>query len=463
MAEHERLDFVEFKTRVTRIAEKLLQVRGKPNTGAARMYGLAESVDVRLTSESVTVAFLVDSLSATMLSRVIASFAETFGTGWDSILVLEPLPTRLSVRNTIKDDSGFITRYQTGAVVLTIDATSRISLPELRVSCPLDSFHDHFEVFVVQVMEIVYPPQVAADGRSRDRPAHDESETDRSRTEWDRRHRSEFEFWGCVVPGEDSFTLEDLAGMEPVLRQLTSTVLEPLQRRDLLAKIVRHVLPSDSNWLPRGVLLHGPPGCGKTRSMRVIGSVAGLPVVILPVQAVLTKWFGESEQRLAKILTRARTAGPMILLIDELDALGRSRGDSSETSARLVSILLADMDGLQEDSRTVIVGAVNDPGALDPALLDRFDTRVRFPKPGPQAIASVFRYYARHLAGADVELVASRMDGWSFRQIARFSEGVVRRYVSGLDLSQLQATDPPLPRVEDYLSALEEHGTAVER
>src|SRR5207249_4082464 len=128
----------------------------------------------------------------------------------------------------------------------------------------------------------------------------------------------------------------------------------------LYQKVARRVVPHPVNVLPRGVLLHGPPGCGKTWSMRVIAGEAGLPVVILPCEAVLTKWYGESEQRLANVFAQCREAGRMILLIDEIDAIAKHRNESHETTARMVSILLSEMDGLAESNQVLLVGSAND-------------------------------------------------------------------------------------------------------
>jgi SpoVK/Ycf46/Vps4 family AAA+-type ATPase len=214
-------------------------------------------------------------------------------------------------------------------------------------------------------------------------------------------------------------------------------------------------MPHPVNVLPRGVLLHGPPGCGKTWSMKVIAAEAGLPVVVLPCDAVLSKWYGESENRLAGVFGLCRQAGRMILLIDELDALARHRSESHETTARMVSILLSEMDGMAESSEVLLVGSANDVESIDRAVLDRFDLTIEFGLPGPSQLQAALAYYAKHLSEDEVAELAARLDGWNFRKLARFAEDVVRSYVSGLDLRLLEAKDAPLPRKEDYLAALE--------
>lgn len=173
-----------------------------------------------------------------------------------------------------------------------------------------------------------------------------------------------------------------------------------------------------------------------------------------PVGGLLTKWFGESERQLIRLFERACEAAPVILLVDELDALGRKRADSHETTSRLVSILLSQIDGLQGRSSVVIVGAVNDESLVDNALLDRFSVRIRYKMPSPQALAKVFRYYARHLTETEAAEVSGHMRGWNFRRVAQFAEEALRRFVSALDLSQIDAPEPPLPSVVTYVDLL---------
>ena len=144
----------------------------------------------------------------------------------------------------------------------------------------------------------------------------------------------------------------------------------------------------------------------------------------------------------------------MILLIDELDAIARHRNESHETTARMVSILLAELDGLAEASQVLLVGSANDVTALDRAVVDRFDLKIEFQPPDRSQLTAALAYYARQLSSSDVAELVERLDGWNFRQIARFAEDVVRVYVSSLDLTLLESGEPPLPGKQDYLAAL---------
>ena len=259
---------------------------------------------------------------------------------------------------------------------------------------------------------------------------------------------------GCRVLRESALGWKDLVGLHHVRDRLERSVVQPLAREELYQKVAMRVMPHRVNVLPRGVLLHGPPGCSKTWSMRVIAGEAGLPVVVLPCDAVLTKWFGESENRLSSVFALCREADRMILLIDELDALARHRSESHETTARMVSILLSDMDGLAESNQVLLVGAVNDVELIDRAVLDRFDLKIEFGLPDRDQLQADLAYYAVQLSPDDCVELVERLNGWNFRKIARFAEEVVRSYVSNLDLNLLEADEPPLPRKEDYMSAL---------
>ena len=192
---------------------------------------------------------------------------------------------------------------------------------------------------------------------------------------------------------------KDLTGLDHLRERLERSVFQPLAREDLYQKVAMRVMPHRANVLPRGVLLYGPPGCGKTWSMRVIAGETSLPVVVLPCDAVLTKWYGESENRLASVFALCREADRMIMLIDELDALARHRSESHETTARMVSILLSEMDGLAESTQVLLVGSVNDLASIDPAVSDRFDLKIGFSLPDRGQLRQALSMHQGSLSG----------------------------------------------------------------
>jgi len=154
--------------------------------------------------------------------------------------------------------------------------------------------------------------------------------------------------------------------------------------------------------LPRGVLLYGPPGTGKTLLARVIANRAGANFISVRGPEMLSKWFGESEQRLRTLFARARQVSPCIVFFDEIDAITAARGKSvTDAGDRIVNQLLTEMDGFQTDTRVCVIAATNRKDILDPAVLrpGRFDYVFEVPLPGAPEREQIFRI---HLKGKPV-------------------------------------------------------------
>lgn len=435
-----RPDFVAFRRRLTRLIESLVALR---DVSSSEPWGeLEERVEMRLEGDAVTIELFVAQLSCEVVTELAHHFRRTFMNFAPAFL--ETSPGSVTLRQSREKDGSYGLLRTRDDTTLTVQrwylrGEYRVTL-ETRVS----QLEDHFEVFATDAARILFPPIAKP---SKKTVADVES--------WYEEYERPFERLGCRVHRDSHLSWTDLAGLAHLRERLEQSIFRPLAREGLYRKVARRVMPGRVHLLPQGVLLHGPPGCGKTWSLRVIAGEAGVPVVVLPCQGVLTMWYGESEKRLAGVFRLCREAGRMILLIDELDALARHRGESSETTARLVSILLAELDGLADSSDVLVVASVNEVASLDRAVLDRFDLKIEFDPPDPSQREAALAYYARQLSADEVAAVAAHLDGWNFRQIARFAEEVVRTYVSGLDVTRLEAGEPPLPRKEDYLKTLE--------
>lgn len=438
----ERPGFVDFRNRIKRLVDSLVALRSpSPDSlfGDSR-----ERVEVKLESEAVTVEFLVAQLPWKTIVGILQQFQDTFAKFAPVFLDASGAQV-LKVSKSAEKEGSFRTLYSKEDTTITLQTDLLNAGYAIKIQTNLKDFDDHFEVFVTDAARVVFP--------AAEKPAR---RNDRDLDSWYKEFGRAFEQLGCRVLRDSVLGWNDLAGLAHLRERLERSVFLPLAREQLYQKIAVRIMPHAVNVLPRGVLLYGPPGCGKTWSMRVIAGEAGLPVVVLPCDAVLSKWYGESEKRLASVFAQCRAAGRMILLVDEVDALARHRSESHEATARMVSILLSEMDGLVESSGVLLAGSANNLESIDRAVLDRFDLKIEFNHPDREQIQSALAYYARQLSADDAAEIVQRLDGWNFRKIARFAEEVLRRYVGSLDLTQLEAHDPPLPEKKDYLAALED-------
>ena len=179
-----------------------------------------------------------------------------------------------------------------------------------------------------------------------------------------------------------SVTLEDVGDMVETKQALTEAVLWPLQHPETFERL--GVEP------PRGVLLYGPPGCGKTFVVRALASSGRLSVHAVKGAELMDKWVGASEKAVRELFRRARDSAPSLVFLDEIDALAPRRGQSFDSGVtdRVVAALLTELDGIEPLRDVVVLGATNRPDLIDPALL----------RPGPAGEAGVRRAARRRRA-----------------------------------------------------------------
>jgi AAA+ superfamily predicted ATPase len=187
---------------------------------------------------------------------------------------------------------------------------------------------------------------------------------------------------------EEATSFDDVAGQDDA--------------KDQVRAIVQAIKDPDSyrRWgarPPRGLLLFGPPGTGKTMLARSLAREAGASFISVRATDVTSKWYGEAERRLQEAFDWARREAPAVLFFDEIDALGRARDDSHEATHRLVSTFLQNMDGLEPLKGVFVVGATNRPEAIDDALTraGRFDRLVEVPLPSPAGRRQIFEVHMR--------------------------------------------------------------------
>jgi len=176
---------------------------------------------------------------------------------------------------------------------------------------------------------------------------------------------------------------------------------------------------------PRGILITGPSGTGKTLLVKALARESGLNFIAVKGPELLSKFVGESEERIREIFRKARLASPCILFFDELDSFAAQRGSdwgSARVTSRMVSQLLSEMDGIEKLKGVFIIGATSQPEVLDPSLLrsGRFELRIELSRPNKEERKEIFEIHLKDkpLAPAvTVDWLAGETEGWSGAQI----------------------------------------------
>jgi len=235
-----------------------------------------------------------------------------------------------------------------------------------------------------------------------------------------------------------SLGLDDVGDMVETKQALTEAVLWPLRHPDSFARL--GVDP------PRGVLLYGPPGCGKTFLVRALASSGQLSVHSVKGAELMDKWVGSSERAVRELFQRARDSAPSLIFLDEVDALAPRRGQTGDSGVgdRVVAALLTELDGVEPLRDVVVLGATNRPELIDPALLrpGRLERLVFVPPPNADARLAILRTAGRSVPlAADVDLaeLAEDLAGYSAADCAALLReaalAAMRRDVDAADVT----------------------------
>jgi transitional endoplasmic reticulum ATPase len=236
-------------------------------------------------------------------------------------------------------------------------------------------------------------------------------------------------------------TLDDVCDMAETKQALTESVLWPLQHPDTFARL--GIQP------PRGVLLFGPPGCGKTFVVRALASSGRLSVHAVKGAELMDKWVGASEKAVRELFRRARDSAPSLVFLDEIDALAPRRGQSFDSGVtdRVVAALLTELDGTDPLRDVVVLGATNCPDLIDPALLrpGRLEKLVFVEPPDAEARREILRGAGKSVPLADdvdLDPLAGELDGYSGADcVALLREAALTAMRRSIDAADVTAAD----------------------
>ncbi|NYT16493.1 MAG: CDC48 family AAA ATPase [Methanomicrobiales archaeon] len=260
--------------------------------------------------------------------------------------------------------------------------------------------------------------------------------------------------------GLKRISYEDIGGLKDELQRVREMIELPMRHPELFQKL--GIEP------PKGVLLYGPPGTGKTLIAKAVASESGAHFISIAGPEVISKYYGESEQKLREIFEEAEENAPSIIFIDELDSITPRREEvTGEVERRVVAQLLTMMDGLEERGQVVVIGATNRVDAIDPALRrpGRFDREIEIGVPSEPDRIDIMKIHTRGMPLAEdvsLERLGQRTHGFVGADLAALAREAairaLRRYLPEINLDVDEIEQEILDRMEvnagDFRSAL---------
>ena len=271
-----------------------------------------------------------------------------------------------------------------------------------------------------------------------------------------------------VLVQTPNVTWDDVGGLESLKEELRESIEWPIKHKEAFEFV--------NVQTPKGILLHGTPGTGKTLIAKAVAKMTESNFISVKGPELLSKWVGESEKGVREIFRKARQAAPCIVFLDEVDAIVpiRGTGSGSHVTENVVSQILTEIDGLEELHNVLIIGATNRLDIVDPAILrpGRFDRIIEVPMPDAKGRENIFKIHTKKKPlekDVDFGKLVELSDGFSGAEIAavanRAAISALKRYVNGktqsvkeIKISQKDLVDaikkvrPSLSKVEQPLS-----------
>jgi len=209
---------------------------------------------------------------------------------------------------------------------------------------------------------------------------------------------------------------DDIGGLESVKEEIRKAIIYPFTHKDLYKMYGQKA--------GEGILLYGPPGCGKTMMAKAAARECGADFISVKTSSIVSKWVGASEKNIKQVFETARQSEKTIVFFDEIDSIAGRRSESEDYAKRVVNELLAQMDGVDTaDDELLILAATNEPWTIDPALRrpGRFSKLVYIPEPDLDARAAIFKINMKGrpiAADVDVNRLAGMTDSYSGADIS---------------------------------------------